>query len=232
MALDYATPKQQIVQQLLHGYGQPAYGDISPAHWAYNPNVPHHDFNLSKAASILAADGFTKGSDGVLQKGGVPFAMQLWNSSGQTLAEQINVILKAEWGKLGIKVNMHSESDNTIYGASGPQFSKQMTGIAYGWYNTADPTMPIIGPATRFPTLPPDQAATMWRISTNSVSSPRSISSPPRPRVRSTAPNTRRYYGQIQVLLAEQSAGDLYRLGSSALRSAIKSQGFRSEPVD
>src|SRR5438094_242544 len=75
-ALDYATPKEAIFTGISKGLGAIAYGDIPPfLEDYYNPNVPKHPFNLAKAAALLTQDGFTKGPDGVLQRGGQPLAI-------------------------------------------------------------------------------------------------------------------------------------------------------------
>lgn len=154
VALDYATPKDEIVQKVLNGYGQPAYGDISPLNWAYNPNVPRHSFDLKKAAAILAADGFAKGSDGYLQKNGQELYIQLWYSSDDTAGAQIDLILKYLWGQIGVKVDLHHQDAATIYSPTGPQFTKQMTGISYGWTNNPDPDDSIFWNSAQIPATP------------------------------------------------------------------------------
>jgi peptide/nickel transport system substrate-binding protein len=113
-----------------------------------------HTKPRAKAASILAADGFTKGPDGVLTKGGVPFTLQLWNDVSSSTNTQINIILKAEWAKIGVKVDLHAEDSTTMYGANGPQFTKQMTGVAYAWYNSSDPTDTYYWASDQIPTSP------------------------------------------------------------------------------
>lgn len=139
VALDDATPKDEIVKTVLHGYGQVAYGDIAPISWAYDPNVPTHPFNLDTARALLASDGFTKGSDGFLQKGGKELYIQLWYASDDAPGAQIDQILKYEWGQIGVKVDLHNQDVSTIFGPSGPLFSHQMTGISYAWFNSDDP---------------------------------------------------------------------------------------------
>jgi peptide/nickel transport system substrate-binding protein len=127
-ALDYATPKEAIWRGILHGLGAIAYSDISPLLTDYyNPNVPKHPFNLARATSLLAADGFVKGTDGVLRKGGQPLAIELSADTGDANAQRINEVLQQEWGRLGIKVSLRVEGDSLFYGPSGPFFSKMMT---------------------------------------------------------------------------------------------------------
>lgn len=154
VALDYATPKDEIVQKVLHGYGQADYGDIAPISWAYDPNVPKHPFNLQKAAALLAADGFKKGPDGFLQKNGQELYIQLWYSSDDAKGEQIDLILKYYWGQIGVKVDLHHQDASTIYSPSGPQFTKQLTGISYAWGNNPDPDDSIFWNSSQIPKSP------------------------------------------------------------------------------
>jgi peptide/nickel transport system substrate-binding protein len=140
-ALDYATPKKQIVQSILRGAGDVAYGDQSPISWAYEPNVTHHDFDVAKAKQMLADDGFTAGSDGTLQKGGVPFVMTLYAASGDPVTQQVVQVIDASWAQLGIKMNPPGFQDsNSLYSPNGPQFNKNMTGLLYSWFNLIDPS--------------------------------------------------------------------------------------------
>ncbi|MDQ2828475.1 MAG: peptide ABC transporter substrate-binding protein [Chloroflexota bacterium] len=154
LALDYATPKQEILAKVLHGYGQIANGDIAPISWAYPSDVPMRPFSLKTAAALLAADGFSKGSDGVLRKGGQPLAIQLWFFSSDAPGAQIDEILKYEWGQLGVKVDLHHQDVSTIFGAGGPQFTKQMTAINYAWFNGNDPDDAYYWNSAQIPSTP------------------------------------------------------------------------------
>jgi peptide/nickel transport system substrate-binding protein len=139
-ALDYATPKEAIFNGISHGFGAIAYSDTAPLlKDYYNPNVPTYRFNLAKAAAMLAADGFTKGSDGVLVKGGQPFAIELWSQNSDPNGQHTNELLQQEWGQIGIKVTLHVVGGDLLNGPSGPIFSKTMTGITNAGSNGADP---------------------------------------------------------------------------------------------
>ncbi len=139
-ALDYATPKEAIFHGISHDYGAIAYSDTAPILKAYyNPNVPRYSFSLAKAAAMLAADGFTKGSDGVLSKGGQPFVIALWSQDADPNGQHTNEVLQQEWGQIGIKVTLHVAGGALLFGPSGPQFTKTMTGITNSGSNGPDP---------------------------------------------------------------------------------------------
>jgi peptide/nickel transport system substrate-binding protein len=154
-ALDYATPKEAIWRGILHGLGAIAYGDISPLlKDYYNATVPKHPFNLARAASLLAADGFVKGTDGVLRKGGQPFTIELWADSDDTNAQRINQVLQQEWGRLGIAATLRVAGDAVFYGASGPFFSKTLVAITNGVGPLADPDDSLFWNSKWIPTSP------------------------------------------------------------------------------
>jgi peptide/nickel transport system substrate-binding protein len=154
-ALDYATPKKQIVQSILRGAGDVAYGDQSPISWAYEPNVTHHDYNIAKAKQMLADDGFTPGSDGTLQKGGTPFVMTLYAVSGDPVTQQVVQVIDSAWAQLGIKMNAPGFQDaNSLYSPNGPQFNKDMTGLLYSWFNSVDPSDTYFWNSSQIPSTP------------------------------------------------------------------------------
>jgi peptide/nickel transport system substrate-binding protein len=154
-ALDYATPKKQIVQSILRGAADVAYADQSPISWAYEPDLPHHDYNIDKAKQMLADDGFVKGSDGFLQKGGVTFDMTLYAVSGDPVTQQAVQVIDASWAQVGIKVNSPGFQDaNSLYSPNGPQFNQKMTGLLYSWYNSVDPSDTYYWNSSQIPTSP------------------------------------------------------------------------------
>ncbi len=66
-AIAYAIDKQDLVNRVLLGYGEPLYSVIPPAYkiW-HNPNVPKYEYNPEKAKEILDKLGFKdKNGDGI-----------------------------------------------------------------------------------------------------------------------------------------------------------------------
>ncbi len=154
IALDYATPKQKIITEVLHGYGRIDDGDIAPISWAYTSRVPRHPFDPRKAAHILALDGFEKGSDGVLRKDNQPLSIQIWYYDGDEPGEQIDRILKREWARIGVAVDLRHQDVKTIFGSHGPMFTKRATGISYTWFNGNDPDDSFYWSSSQIPNSP------------------------------------------------------------------------------
>lgn len=145
-ALQMATPRDRIIKLVALGYGQAQYSDQSPAKPVYNKAVETYwPYDTTKAAAMLAADGFTKGSNGILQKGGVPFNIDLYVDAA--FSAQINIvqIIKQAWSQIGVNVNARPLDPATLFGRSGPLYDPQrfnsstMKAVEYEWIESAEP---------------------------------------------------------------------------------------------
>jgi peptide/nickel transport system substrate-binding protein len=139
LALAYATPVQEIIDRLLNGFGQPAPTDTPPASSYYDPHVKPYPYNPAKAAQLLKSDGFTAGSDGVLQKNGKKLSIQYWIPSGEQLTQEVMQVVSQSWRKIGIQVTDHLQDIKTIWGPNGYQFNHALTVGGYSWFNGNDP---------------------------------------------------------------------------------------------
>lgn len=106
-ALEYATPKKQIIKEAIADAGQITY---SPLLLADVENLTKREFDLQKTEQILEKEGWTKGADGIYAKGKDRFSFTLvttdWTEYVQT-AE----ILKTAYKQVGIE--LITESYNT-----------------------------------------------------------------------------------------------------------------------
>lgn len=101
-ALNYAINKNAIIKVALQGMGIPACGPLPPSIPGYWKGICKYgpQYNPAKARSILKADGWTKGSNGTLQKDGKPFTFTVetmatpssWNDSAQLVQQQLKAI--------------------------------------------------------------------------------------------------------------------------------------------
>jgi len=145
-ALQASTPRQRIINVVQLGYAVPQYSDQSPAKPYYNPSVTSYwPYDPSKASALLTADGFKKGANGTLTKGGVPFNLNLYVDAAST--SQINAvqIMKNAWGQVGINVTIKQLDPATLFGRRGPLYdpnrfsSSSMNAVDYEWIESADP---------------------------------------------------------------------------------------------
>jgi peptide/nickel transport system substrate-binding protein len=145
-ALQMATPRDRIIKVVALGYAKPQYSDQSPAKPVYNSAVEKYwPYDPAKAAAMLAADGFTKGSNGMLQKGGVPFNVTLYVDAAFSAQVEIVQIIKQAWAQIGVNVDARPLDPATLFGRRGPLYdpnrltSSSMKAVEYEWIEPAEP---------------------------------------------------------------------------------------------
>ncbi len=89
-ALDFATPKQQIVDQLLNGLATVGFGDQAPGTPWINPNIQARPYDLDAAAKLLEEAGFKKNANGILEKDGEPLAIEHWVERATRACDECN----------------------------------------------------------------------------------------------------------------------------------------------
>jgi peptide/nickel transport system substrate-binding protein len=78
-AFAYALDKNSIVKAATDGHGTPLSGDIVPASAYYDDSaVVKYAQDITKAQGLMAAAGWTKGSDGILVKNGQKFSAKFY----------------------------------------------------------------------------------------------------------------------------------------------------------
>jgi peptide/nickel transport system substrate-binding protein len=147
-ALDYATPRDAILRSVVFGHGRSAFADIAPA------LAPYYDAALqpraylpSQAEALLRSVGYQPDHKGVMrlctsatQKKPCPaLAFILWNVQGDSFGLAINRMLAKAWAAIGVQVTERQEAASALFGAKGPQFTHDTTGITYAWTNGDDP---------------------------------------------------------------------------------------------
>jgi peptide/nickel transport system substrate-binding protein len=155
-ALDFATPSQQIIDQLLKGRATPSVADQAPGTWAFNPDLEPRPYDLAQAEALLVEAGLTRNSAGIWEgpvpaadvddpntepsTGEVkPLAIEIWGLAGDTTSQQICQVIAASWSQLGVKAEAKFEDVSTIWGPEGYQFTDAMTACLYSWFNANDP---------------------------------------------------------------------------------------------
>jgi peptide/nickel transport system substrate-binding protein len=138
-ALDYATPRQQIVDSILSGLADVAVADIAPISPFFNPEVKARAYDLDKAAALMDEAGLKKNAAGFLEKDGKQFDIEFWIISGEQESKRVQQVIAASWRKLGVNVTEHEEDISSIFGPNGYQFNKKMTAGMYSWFNGNDP---------------------------------------------------------------------------------------------
>ncbi len=106
-AMTAAINKDELIQGVLFGMGQKAYGPIVPGRWAYNPAVKDIVYDPKHAAELLAQAGWTqKNSDGILVKDGKPFKFTILTNQGNQQRLMTAQIVQQRLRLVGIDVKI------------------------------------------------------------------------------------------------------------------------------
>ena len=142
-AISYATNRQELWDGLWGGNVTFVNGPIHPAHaWAINPTTPLFDNDVDKALELFAEVGWTKGSDGILQKDGEKFSLPFQGCCGITAW---GPILQQQWKRAGIDVQLESLDFGSFWGPIYLSRKHVIAGLnlPYGLYT--DPEYPMGG---------------------------------------------------------------------------------------
>jgi peptide/nickel transport system substrate-binding protein len=138
-ALDFATPKQQIVEQLYKGRGTVAFADQAPISWAFNPNIQPRPYDLEQAKKLLDEAGLVPGQDGVREKDGQRLEIELWGIAGDTSSQQVIQVIANSWSQIGVKTSTNFQDTSTLWGPEGYVWTDKMNACLYSWFNGNDP---------------------------------------------------------------------------------------------
>lgn len=94
-ALLYATDKKQLVQTMLYGYGEEAVSYMPKNGMYWNDQITPVAYDTEKAKALLKEAGYENG-----------FELEFLVPSGRQEFEQIATIVKEQWSKIGVNVNI------------------------------------------------------------------------------------------------------------------------------
>jgi len=116
-ALDMATPKQAIVEQLIGGGLAEVAGSTLPIGWAAaEPPIPPTEYNPERAGQMLDEAGWAMGDDGVRQKDGQPLRLRLVSTPEQ-LRTLVMQFLAERWGEIGVALEVSNQQSAVLLGS-------------------------------------------------------------------------------------------------------------------
>jgi peptide/nickel transport system substrate-binding protein len=101
-ALYAAYDKDSIIQQLYYGLPTPSESYLPKQSWAYNPNLPKHEYSPDKAKEMLDAAGWKPGAGGIREKNGVRLSFSNSTTAGNHLREQVQQLLQQNFQDVGV----------------------------------------------------------------------------------------------------------------------------------
>jgi peptide/nickel transport system substrate-binding protein len=111
--------------------------------WAFDPTLPHFDYDPSQANQALDRAGWTRSSaDGVRTKSGQRLSLKYW-STPASFRTTLMAMVKDQLARVGIDLTLEMIPSSTFYDVSGssPQalVSRQFDIVEFAWVNSYDP---------------------------------------------------------------------------------------------
>jgi peptide/nickel transport system substrate-binding protein len=132
-ALYYGMDKKSIIEQIYYGLPSETESFLPKQSWAYNPDLPKHQFDPEKAKKILDDAGWVPGTDGVRVKQGVRLEFINSTTAGNHVREQAQQLLQQNWADIGAKMNINNLPPAVMWGDYWMQskFESAMVGIGF-----------------------------------------------------------------------------------------------------
>ena len=112
-AINMGIDRQEMIDNVLNGYGTPAYSVCDKMPW-YNP-ASQVAYDPEGAARLLEDAGWTLGADGVREKDGVKAELNILYSSSDSVRQALAADLANQLGELGFVVTIEGVGWDTAY---------------------------------------------------------------------------------------------------------------------
>ncbi len=112
-AINIGVDRQEMIDNVLNGYGSPAYSVCDSLPW-YN-EASEVEYDPEAAAALLDEAGWTMGDDGVREKNGVKAEMNLLYSTGDSVRQALTADFAAQMEELGISCTIEGVGWDTAY---------------------------------------------------------------------------------------------------------------------
>ncbi|NKJ45619.1 ABC transporter substrate-binding protein [Burkholderia sp. SG-MS1] len=115
-ALYMGMDKQSIIDAFYLGLPKPVESYLPVGNWAYDPNLPKHEFSPDKANRLLDDAGWKRGADGIRVKNGVRLAFANSTPTGNQTREQTQQYLAQSWAKIGVSLSINNMPGAVMWG--------------------------------------------------------------------------------------------------------------------
>ena len=136
-AINYAINKQEIIDGVLLGLGEPVASPYKPGTRWSNPKLKPYPYDPNKARALLREAGFADtNGDGILEKDGKPFSFEILTNQNKE-REMTAVLIQRRLKEVGIEVNIRVLEWASFLG----RFikPKQFDAVVLGWSLSLDP---------------------------------------------------------------------------------------------
>ncbi len=137
-ALVHALDRKAMAAQVFGGQVVLMDSGIPPNSWAVSQNIPHLEYNPTRANDLLHQAGYSRSADGMLGPDGQPLTLRLLFNTGNPQREQIAQMVQRFLGDLGIAVEfVQLEFSLYVERLQTPPFDYDL--YILGWRSSADP---------------------------------------------------------------------------------------------
>lgn len=113
-ALTYGFNRQAFVDLYYNGNGSVTNIPVSQVSWAFTNDINKYEYNPDKANQMLDEAGWKMGSDGIREKDGKKLSF-VWDTYTESkYVETMIPMLKADWQKIGVKVEPNLMEFNAL----------------------------------------------------------------------------------------------------------------------
>ena len=112
-AINIGIDRQEMIDNVLNGYGSPAYSVCDQLPW-YN-EASEVAYDPEGAAALLDEAGWTVGDDGIREKDGVKAELNLLYSTGDSVRQALAADFADQLGELGISCTLEGVGWDTAY---------------------------------------------------------------------------------------------------------------------
>lgn len=124
-AINIGVDRQEMIENVLNGYGTPAYSVCDQMPW-YNP-VSQVEYDPEEAGALLDQAGWLMGDDGIREKDGVKAELNLLYSNGDSVRQALTADFANQMEELGISCTMEGVGWDTAYDRA------LSTPLLWGW---------------------------------------------------------------------------------------------------
>ena len=148
-ALTMCLDRRLIIEKLYHVTARVISGPFTPNHWAFNPSVDPIEFDPVAARKIFEEAGWSDpDGDGVLNRGGLPFDLEMLLASGDTTSANQAQIFQDELARVGVRLTLTQVDFATLISRL---FAGEYQGTMLSWSLDLDPDLYSIFHSSQFP---------------------------------------------------------------------------------
>ncbi|MFF2085744.1 ABC transporter substrate-binding protein [Nocardia sp. NPDC058176] len=114
LAMNHAVDRQAMIDNILGGYGRPAYTPFAAVYGESHDPAITFAFDRARAEQILDAAGWRAGTDGIRAKDGVRARFTVMYNSADTLRRDLALAFASDARRVGVEVDLEALSWDRI----------------------------------------------------------------------------------------------------------------------